>query len=118
MKPICITTTVPIEVLLAAGYKPIDLNNVFINDPNPELCRRRIDGVIHYVQAFCYRGISAIIFRNVIDLPMLTLEGTADYILTAHLRTKVEAFLDMLKCRQQLLSKVGGMKGKLYGFCS
>ncbi len=36
MNKIGITTTVPIEVLLAAGYQPIDLNNVFINDPNPE----------------------------------------------------------------------------------
>ncbi len=39
MKPIGITTTVPIEMLLAAECKPIDLNNVFINDPNPELRR-------------------------------------------------------------------------------
>src|SRR4030042_3007218 len=36
MKTIGITTTVPIEVLLAAGYEPVDLNNVFVNDPNPE----------------------------------------------------------------------------------
>jgi benzoyl-CoA reductase/2-hydroxyglutaryl-CoA dehydratase subunit BcrC/BadD/HgdB len=36
MKQIGITTTVPVEVLLAAGYKPVDLNNVFISDPNPE----------------------------------------------------------------------------------
>ena len=36
MKKIGITTTVPIEVLLAAGYQPVDLNNVFITDPGPE----------------------------------------------------------------------------------
>ncbi|WP_027339212.1 2-hydroxyacyl-CoA dehydratase family protein [Halonatronum saccharophilum] len=30
MKRIGITTTVPIEILLAAGYKPVDLNNLFI----------------------------------------------------------------------------------------
>ena len=30
MKKIGLTTTVPIEVLLAAGYTPIDLNNLFI----------------------------------------------------------------------------------------
>ncbi|MDP4178409.1 MAG: 2-hydroxyacyl-CoA dehydratase, partial [Bacillota bacterium] len=30
MKKIGLTTTVPIEVLLAAGYKPVDLNNIFI----------------------------------------------------------------------------------------
>ena len=31
MKVIGITTTVPVEVLLAAGCKVIDLNNLFIN---------------------------------------------------------------------------------------
>ena len=36
MKTIGITTTVPIEIILAAGYQPSDLNNVFINDPDPE----------------------------------------------------------------------------------
>jgi len=35
MNKIGITTTVPIEVLIAAGYQPVDLNNVFINDANP-----------------------------------------------------------------------------------
>ncbi len=30
MKQIGITTTVPIEVLIAAGYQPVDLNNIFI----------------------------------------------------------------------------------------
>ena len=36
MKKIGITTTVPIEILLAAGYQPVDLNNVFITDRRPE----------------------------------------------------------------------------------
>ena len=30
MKKIGLTTTVPVEVLIAAGYEPVDLNNVFI----------------------------------------------------------------------------------------
>ncbi len=36
MITIGITTTVPTEVLLAAGYQPVDLNNLFISDPDPE----------------------------------------------------------------------------------
>jgi len=36
MTTIGITTTVPTEVLLAAGYQPVDLNNLFISDPDPE----------------------------------------------------------------------------------
>jgi len=89
-----------------------------LRDIIPELRRRRVEGVIHYVQAFCHRAIGDIVFRQAIDLPMLTLEGNTDYILTPHLRTKVEAFLDMLRRSQRLLSKAGGMKGNSYGFCS
>ena len=29
------TTTIPVEVVLAAGLIPVDLNNLFIADPGP-----------------------------------------------------------------------------------
>ena len=35
MKQIGITTTVPLEVLLAAGYTPVDLNNILVSAPDP-----------------------------------------------------------------------------------
>ncbi len=70
-----------------------------------QLHRRRIDGVIHYVQAFCHRGIGDIIFRHAIHVPVLTLEGNADFALNAHARTRIEAFLDMLKRRATAQSK-------------
>ncbi|WP_160675271.1 2-hydroxyacyl-CoA dehydratase [Clostridium sp. C8-1-8] len=34
MKKIGLTTTVPIEVLIAAGYTPVDLNNIFVVSDN------------------------------------------------------------------------------------
>jgi len=68
-----------------------------LKDITTELNRRQIDGVIHYVQAFCHRGIGDIIFRDAIDLPILTLEGNDDFFLTSHIKTRVEAFLDMLQ---------------------
>ena len=68
-----------------------------VKDINNELQRRQVDGVIHYVQAFCHRGIGDIIFRDAIDLPILTLEGNDDFFLTNHIKTRVEAFLDMLQ---------------------
>ena len=71
-----------------------------INDILPELERRRVGGVIHYVQAFCHRGIGDIVLREHIRLPMLTVEGNTDYNLTQHLRTRLEAFLDVVKHRQ------------------
>jgi len=74
-----------------------------VKDITTELHQRQVDGVIHYVQAFCYRGIGDIIFRDTIDLPILTLEGNDDFSLTHHTKTRVEAFLDMLQRRRRSL---------------
>jgi benzoyl-CoA reductase/2-hydroxyglutaryl-CoA dehydratase subunit BcrC/BadD/HgdB len=76
-----------------------------VKDINNEITRRRVDGVIHYVQAFCHRGIGDIIFRNTIKLPMLTLEGNDDFFLNQHNKTRVEAFTDMLKLNLKRLKR-------------
>ncbi len=68
-----------------------------LEDITAELEKRRVDGIIHYVQAFCHRGIGDIIFRDAIKLPILTLEGNDDFLLTQHLKTRVEAFIDILQ---------------------
>jgi benzoyl-CoA reductase/2-hydroxyglutaryl-CoA dehydratase subunit BcrC/BadD/HgdB len=68
-----------------------------LKDITAEISRRRIDGVIHYVQAFCHRGIGDIIFRESLKPPVLTLEGNDEFFLSHHLKTRVEAFLDMLQ---------------------
>jgi benzoyl-CoA reductase/2-hydroxyglutaryl-CoA dehydratase subunit BcrC/BadD/HgdB len=71
-----------------------------IRDIKTEIQRRRCDGLIHYVQAFCHRGIGDIVFRDAFDLPILTLEGNADFFLNNHVKTRIEAFLDMIQRRQ------------------
>ena len=76
-----------------------------VKDINNEITKRRVDGVIHYVQAFCHRGIGDIIFRNTINLPILTLEGNDDFFLNQHNRTRVEAFTDMLKLNLKRLKQ-------------
>ena len=68
-----------------------------LKDIATELGRRRIDGVIHYVQAFCHRGIGDIIFRDALKLPILTLEGNDDFFLNQHIKTRIEAFIDMVR---------------------
>ena len=68
-----------------------------LQDITTELKQRQVDGVIHYVQAFCHRGIGDIIFRDTLKLPILTLEGNNDFFLTHHIKTRIEAFLDMLE---------------------
>jgi benzoyl-CoA reductase/2-hydroxyglutaryl-CoA dehydratase subunit BcrC/BadD/HgdB len=81
--------------LYAAYTYPYSINGRLADIQN-EIRRRRIDGIIHYVQAFCHRGIGDIIFREKLGLPMLTLEGNDDFFLNNHVRTRIEAFLDML----------------------
>ncbi|MFC1846587.1 2-hydroxyacyl-CoA dehydratase family protein [Chloroflexota bacterium] len=68
-----------------------------LNDIKAELKRRRVDAIIHYVQAFCHRGIGDIILRDAIELPILTIEGNDDFYLNQHIKTRLEAFTDMLK---------------------
>ncbi len=76
-----------------------------LRDITTELKRRRIDGVIHYVQAFCHRGIGDIIFRDGLKLPLLTLEGNNDFFLSQHIKTRIEAFIDMLQ-RSRRMAKI------------
>ena len=71
-----------------------------LSDIATELNRRHVDGIIHYVQAFCHRGIGDIIFRQAIDLPILTLEGNDDFFLNSHVKTRIEAFVDVLQHRR------------------
>ena len=77
-----------------------------IKDITTEIQRRRIDGVIHYVQAFCHRGIGDIVFREALKLPMLTLEGNADFFLNTHIKTRIEAFLDMIQMKKKTSQSV------------
>ena len=84
--------------------------NERLKDIQTEIKKRRVDGVIHYVQAFCHRGIGDIVFRNTIDLPMLTLEGNDDFYLNNHVKTRIEAFIDMVQRSQ--LKKFSRVLGK------
>ncbi len=79
-----------------------------IRDIKAEVERRRIDGVIHYVQAFCHRAIGDIVFRRALGVPILTIEGNTEFSLTQHLKTRLEAFTDMLT---QLKQRSSGSAG-------
>jgi benzoyl-CoA reductase/2-hydroxyglutaryl-CoA dehydratase subunit BcrC/BadD/HgdB len=77
---------------------PYSLNER-LADIKTEIKKRKINGVIHYVQAFCHRGIGDIVMRSAIDVPVLTLEGNAEFYLNGHVKTRIEAFLDMIERR-------------------
>ncbi|MDI6631084.1 MAG: 2-hydroxyacyl-CoA dehydratase family protein [Bacillota bacterium] len=67
-----------------------------LKDITREIERRRIAGVIHYAQSFCFRQIEDLIVRRVLKVPVLTIEGDRPGPLDARTRVRVDAFLEML----------------------
>ena len=65
-------------------------------DISMEIDRRNIDGVIHYVQSFCFRQIEDMVIRRKLDLPILTLEGDKPSRLDARTKIRIEGFVEML----------------------
>ena len=63
--------------------------------------RRDLDGIIHYVQSFCFRRIEDRIMRHEIDLPALTIECDLPGPLSGQLKTRLEAFVQMLDAKKQ-----------------
>jgi len=68
-------------------------------DIRREVGRRAIHGLVHYVQAFCYRGIQDILLRRGLAIPVLTLEGERPGPLSAQQRLRLETFVEMLAGR-------------------
>lgn len=62
-----------------------------------EVIKRRIDGVVHYVQSFCYRGIHDRLLRKHLNIPVLTLEGDRPGPVGAREAVRLESFLEMLR---------------------
>jgi benzoyl-CoA reductase/2-hydroxyglutaryl-CoA dehydratase subunit BcrC/BadD/HgdB len=71
-----------------------------LEDIRREVRRRDLDGIIHYVQAFCFRQIEDIILRREIDVPVLTIEGNRPGRIDLRAKVRIEAFLDMLRARK------------------
>jgi benzoyl-CoA reductase/2-hydroxyglutaryl-CoA dehydratase subunit BcrC/BadD/HgdB len=68
-----------------------------LEDIAREIDKRNLDGVIHYVQAFCFRQIEDIVLRKAIDVPVLTIEGNRPGRIDLRTKVRIEAFLDMLR---------------------
>ncbi len=66
-------------------------------DIKEQIGLRSLDGIIHYVQAFCYKGIEDIVVKNKLDIPVLTIEGDLPGTVDARTRLRIESFIDMLK---------------------
>jgi len=75
-------------------------------DIQVEARRRDIHGLMHYTQAFCFRELTDALIRQDMDLPVLTIAGNTEKHLSTQLKTRLEAFVDMLERRRA--AHVGG----------
>jgi benzoyl-CoA reductase/2-hydroxyglutaryl-CoA dehydratase subunit BcrC/BadD/HgdB len=58
---------------------------------------RRLDGLVHYTQSFCFRQMFDQIIRTRLNLPVLTIEGDRPSPLDSRTRMRLEAFVDVLR---------------------
>lgn len=68
-----------------------------LEDIKQQVEKRRLEGIIHYAQSFCYRQIEDLIIRQKLNLPVLTLEGDKPNRLDVRTRMRIDAFLEMLR---------------------
>jgi benzoyl-CoA reductase/2-hydroxyglutaryl-CoA dehydratase subunit BcrC/BadD/HgdB len=63
------------------------------------VAERRLDGLVHYVQSFCFRHIQDRLLREGMDVPVLALEFDRPGPLDGQSRTRLDAFVEMLDAR-------------------
>jgi benzoyl-CoA reductase/2-hydroxyglutaryl-CoA dehydratase subunit BcrC/BadD/HgdB len=68
-----------------------------MEDIKREVERRRLDGLVHYTQSFCFRQMQDMVLRDGLKLPMLTLEGDRVGPVDARTKLRLEAFIDVLR---------------------
>jgi len=72
-----------------------------VDDIRRQIESRRIDGLLHYAQMFCFRQIQDVIFRKLINIPILTIEGDRPGEIDPRTAVRIEGFLELLQTRKQ-----------------
>ncbi|UOD34230.1 2-hydroxyacyl-CoA dehydratase [Deferribacteraceae bacterium V6Fe1] len=67
-----------------------------VADIKTQIVERKIDGIIHYVQSFCYRQIQDVIIKKSLDIPVITIEGNDPGNVDARTKIRLESFIEML----------------------
>lgn len=68
-----------------------------IEDIRTAVRERRLDGLIHYTQTFCFRQLYDIVLREKLSLPILTLEGDRPGSIDRRTALRLETFVEMIK---------------------
>ena len=71
--------------------------NFRLEDIKREIRKRNIDGIINYVQNFCWRQLTDRLIREALEVPVLTLQADTPGPVGGPLATRIEAFLEMLQ---------------------
>jgi benzoyl-CoA reductase/2-hydroxyglutaryl-CoA dehydratase subunit BcrC/BadD/HgdB len=66
-------------------------------DLREAVATRRLDGLVHYTQSFCFRQMFDQLIRENLDVPILTIEGDRPTPLDSRTRMRLEAFVDVLR---------------------
>jgi benzoyl-CoA reductase/2-hydroxyglutaryl-CoA dehydratase subunit BcrC/BadD/HgdB len=68
-----------------------------IKDIQQAVRQRRLDGLIHHTQTFCFRQVQDLLIRKHLDVPILTLEGDKPRPIDNRTQFRIEAFIDVLR---------------------
>jgi benzoyl-CoA reductase/2-hydroxyglutaryl-CoA dehydratase subunit BcrC/BadD/HgdB len=66
-------------------------------DLQEAVATRRLDGLVHYTQSFCFRQMFDLPIREHLNIPVLTIEGDRPTALDPRTRMRLEAFVDVLR---------------------
>ena len=83
-----------VEKYLEYTY-PYDINGR-LKDIDQAIRERRLNGLVHYTQTFCYRQLYDIILRENLPIPLLTLEGDRPGRIDSRTALRIETFVEML----------------------
>lgn len=72
-----------------------------IKDIQEQIKIRKIDGIIHYVQSFCYRQIQDILIKKHLDVPVLTIEGDSPGDIDGRTKIRIDSFIEMLEMKKK-----------------
>jgi benzoyl-CoA reductase/2-hydroxyglutaryl-CoA dehydratase subunit BcrC/BadD/HgdB len=84
-----------VEQYLEYTY-PYDISGRLV-DLQEAVTTRKLDGLVHYTQSFCFRQMFDQYLRERLDIPVLTIEGDRPTPLDARTRMRLEAFVDVLR---------------------
>jgi len=68
-----------------------------LHDLQEAVAARRLDGLVHYTQSFCFRQMFDQTIRDNLNVPILTIEGDRPTPLDSRTRMRLEAFVDVLR---------------------